>query len=481
MFGSSPLGIPNPRPSLHIGGWNMATNQGFYYVLLVFAVLVTLVIEMIRRGRLGRLLEAMADSPLALETHGLSPTSLKVIVFCVSSALAALAGALSGSLYGVGLGASFPSFDSIYILVIAVIITTGGPWFAVLAAIAYSVVPSYIQGSTTTQILQLIFGVSAVFGAYTVDSPVSYARLYAILDKLGGRKPGPAAPAGAGRAASERGTRPAAMAATSGATGEGRSRSGLAVRELTVRYGGVTAVNAVNLEAPLGRITGLLGPNGAGKTSLFNACSGLFRPSAGHVVLAGRDITNSPPSMRARLGLGRTFQRTELFNNLTVAENVAMGREAALAGVNPLAQLAGSRQARRIVGEAAAEAMSITGISHLAQLQAGLLPNGQRRLVELARALAGSFDVLLLDEPSSGLDENETEDFGSVLLEVVRERGTGILLVEHDMALTRRVCDYLYVVDFGTLIFEGTVPQMEESELVRSAYLGEAVTGLGAN
>ncbi len=145
-------------------------------------------------------------------------------------------------------------------------------------------------------------------------------------------------------------------------------------------------------------------------------------------------------------GLGRTFQRTELFNSLTVRQNVAMGREAALAGRNPLAQIVGSRRANRLVAAVTEEALALTGTGGLADLQVGLLPIGQRRLVELARALAGPFDLLLLDEPSSGLDGHETEEFGRVLKTVVRERGCGILLVEHDMTLVREICDYVYVL-----------------------------------
>jgi ABC-type branched-subunit amino acid transport system ATPase component len=198
----------------------------------------------------------------------------------------------------------------------------------------------------------------------------------------------------------------------------------------------------------------------------------LLKPTAGEVFLHDRAVTGLGPAGRSRLGLGRTFQKAELFNSLTVRENVELGRESSMAGANPLTQLVGSPSDRAIVRRAVDEAMELTGIGPLRDLQAGLLPTGQRRLVELARTLAGPFDLLLLDEPSAGLDASETVSFGNVLTGVVAERGSGILLVEHDMALVRQVCAHIYVLDFGRLVFEGSPTEMLNSDIVRAAYLG---------
>ena len=222
----------------------------------------------------------------------------------------------------------------------------------------------------------------------------------------------------------------------------------------------------------MGRITGLIGPNGAGKTTTFNACSGLLRPTTGQIRLKGADVSSRPPAARARLGLGRTFQRMQLFDSMTVAENVSLGREAELAGGSFLSQLFSKPGDRALLEESTRDAMRLCGVSHLAHAKAGDLSTGQRRLVELARALAGSFDVLLLDEPSSGLDRVETEAFGRVLQRVVRERGTAILLVEHDMSLVMDICEYIYVLDFGQLVFEGAPAEVSASAIVRAAYLG---------
>jgi ABC-type branched-subunit amino acid transport system ATPase component len=245
------------------------------------------------------------------------------------------------------------------------------------------------------------------------------------------------------------------------------------VEDLTVRFGGLMAVNKLSVAAPTGRITGLIGPNGAGKTTTFNACSGLTRPSSGRITLHGTDVSRLKPAARSRHGLGRTFQRTELCETLTVEQNVALGRESSMAGAHVLSQLAGRRRDQRLVDEVTREAMHLCGIAHLAKEQAGALSTGQRRLVELARCLAGPFDLLLLDEPSSGLDRQETSRFGDVLIDVVQERGCGILLVEHDMSLVLQVCRYIYVLDFGELIFEGDPDDVVNSPLVKAAYLGD--------
>jgi ABC-type branched-subunit amino acid transport system ATPase component len=230
----------------------------------------------------------------------------------------------------------------------------------------------------------------------------------------------------------------------------------------------------------MGEITGLIGPNGAGKTTTFNACSGLNRPSDGVIRLHGNDVSRLSAGARARRGLGRTFQQVEICDALTVRENVALGREAGLAGSVPTRHLVASRRDRRVTREATRQALELCGLTEKADARAGDLSTGERRLVELARCLAGPFDVLLLDEPSSGLDRAETDRFAELLQSIVATRGCAVLLVEHDVSLVMRVCSRLYVLDFGELLFEGTPAQTAASERVQAAYLGEASTELTA-
>jgi ABC-type branched-subunit amino acid transport system ATPase component len=252
----------------------------------------------------------------------------------------------------------------------------------------------------------------------------------------------------------------------------------LAVTKVTVRFGGLVAVDDLSLVARGEAITGLIGPNGAGKTTSFNAIAGVVQPASGSVRLGDEPLDRLSPATRAQRGLGRTFQRIELFDSMTVRENVAMGPELRAAGRRVWCHLAGGRAERAAVLAAADEAMEQCGLARLAGRTAGDLSTGERRLVELARAMATGFRFLLLDEPSSGLDPRETEAFEAILADLVLRTGVGILLVEHDMAMVRAVCSFTYVLDFGRLIFEGTTKDVLASDVVRAAYLGsDAVEG----
>lgn len=248
----------------------------------------------------------------------------------------------------------------------------------------------------------------------------------------------------------------------------------LVVEDLTVRFGGLTAVSGLTLRAPAGRLTGLIGPNGAGKSTTFNACTGLVKATEGSVEFGGRSLRGMSPAHRARLGLGRTFQRMELWGTMTVIENVTSGREALASSRRPWGQLVGGRGERRDALDRAREALDRCGIASISDRLADDLSTGQRRLVELARAIAAGFSLLLLDEPSSGLDVAETDRFGDVLETLLAREGIGILLVEHDMALVRRMCEYIYVLDFGRLIYEGTASDVLNADVVRAAYLGSS-------
>ena len=251
----------------------------------------------------------------------------------------------------------------------------------------------------------------------------------------------------------------------------------LTVEDLSVRFGGLVAVDQVSLHAPPAAITGLIGPNGAGKTTTFNACTGFVKAATGSVRLGQDSLAHHGPAVRAKMGLGRTFQRIELWNNMTVRENVALGPECYYSSLRPWGQVMGARWQRTAIQERTTHAVELCGIKDLADRMAGDLSTGQRRSVELARAMATPFRFLLLDEPSSGLDANESERFGEILKQLVDETGLGILLVEHDMALVSAICRYVYVLDFGRLIFEGTMAEAMSSELVRDAYLGTGDLG----
>ncbi len=251
--------------------------------------------------------------------------------------------------------------------------------------------------------------------------------------------------------------------------------SGLEAADIVVRFGGIVALDGARVEAPRGRITGLIGPNGAGKTTLFNVCCGFQRAHSGTVVVNGADVSHLAPPARARLGVGRTFQRMELFGSLTVRENVEVAAEAVRVGSDPLTQLGvvnGGRTVRAEVRDEAAALIDEVGLAGVANRLAGEVSTGQGRLVELARALARRPTVLLLDEPSSGLDAGESRAFGHLLERLVVERELGILLVEHDMSLVLEICEWIHVLDFGRPLLSGTAADVRASDEVRAAYLG---------
>jgi len=469
LFGLANVGVATSRPRLDLGPFHTSTDWGMYYVILSATVVLAVVVAVVGATRLGRILRAMGDSPLALETYGLTVNVARVLVFCLSAAIAGTAGALTASLYGYAVASQFPSFSSLTIISVVVIVVAGEPWFALIGAAILAIVPAYLTLGHIGDYLSTLFGVSAVaLPAFRHRLPGTPEAVRRLAARLAGR-PRSTTPAG--------GVPPRATAPMVGGRSAG---AGLEIRNLTVRYGGVVAVDSVSLRAGMGVITGLIGPNGAGKTTVFNACSGLLRPAAGTVALHGADVTHLGPAPRARRGLGRTFQRVELFDSLSVRANVELARECALAGANPLGQLVVPHAERREIAAASVNAIDLAGIGLFVDRPVGDLSTGQRRLVELARALAGPFDVLLLDEPSSGLDQTETEAFGDVLTQVVAARGIAILLVEHDMSLVRQVCQHVYVLDFGRLLFDGTPDDMIRSPVVQAAYLGspEAAVGL---
>ncbi len=247
----------------------------------------------------------------------------------------------------------------------------------------------------------------------------------------------------------------------------------LEVKDLTVRFGGHVAVNHVSLSVNGGEIVGLIGPNGAGKTTMFNAICGVVPPTNGTVRLAGRSLSKLPTHKRARAGLGRTFQRLEVFSSLTVQENVRVGLEIR----KSWSRRGGCDRQYLAAGEELAPDDEIAlilnrlGLTELADEVAGALPTGQARLVELGRALAARPSVILLDEPASGLDDNETERFGE-LLQFLAKAGLGILLVEHDVGLVMRVVDSLHVLDFGSVIAAGDPDEVRQNAAVVDAYLG---------
>lgn len=247
----------------------------------------------------------------------------------------------------------------------------------------------------------------------------------------------------------------------------------LELDRLTVRYGGHLALSDASITVPGGKVTGLIGPNGAGKTTMFNAICGVATPSSGRIRLDGRDISRLGTHQRARLGIGRTFQRLEVFTSLTVRENVQVGVEIRRSWSRRRAALPQFLANGDELSPSAEVELILDrlDLGRLADVTVGSLPTGHARLVELGRALAARPSILLLDEPASGLDDTETQAFGDLLV-VLAGNGLGILLVEHDVELVMRVCEHLSVLDFGQIIANGSPDEVRSNEAVLKAYLG---------
>ncbi len=241
----------------------------------------------------------------------------------------------------------------------------------------------------------------------------------------------------------------------------------LIAQGLAVNFGAVRALNDVNIEVRSGQLVGLIGPNGAGKTTLIDAVTG-FVPSRGTVILAGRDISNLPTYTRSRLGLARTWQTIELFDDLSVRENLAVSarRSTLKSSFNEIVL---GRQPR--AEQLADDALELLELQETADRMPSELSQGRRKLVGIARALASKPNLVLLDEPAAGLDSHESVDLGRRLRRVV-DAGLPALLVDHDMGLVLGICDYIYVLDFGVVIAQGTPEEIRHDPKVLAAYLG---------
>jgi len=241
------------------------------------------------------------------------------------------------------------------------------------------------------------------------------------------------------------------------------------------RFSGITALDDVSIRVEAGEPVGLIGPNGAGKTTFFNCLLGILRADRGRVRFNGRDITRMPVYKRARLGFGRTFQRVELFTGMTVRDHLLVAERSRLGtgrlwkDVLNLANPSAKEQRR------ADDTLGLLGLLDVADEPIESLSLGRARLVELGRALMTDPLLLLLDEPSSGLDQSETMELVGTLQTVQRERGTAILLVEHDVEMVQAFASRLYVLDFGVVIASGPTAEVMDDEAVRKAYLGELV------
>ena len=432
------------------------------FTIVVF-ILIALVVRNVRRSRSGRRLLAVRTNERAAAALGISVTGAKMYAFALATAIAALGGIVLAFRNTQIIFEDYQPLDSI-LLALAVFI--GGIGFVVGSVLG----ATFVVGSIVYVILENFFEVGAwvhLIGGILVILTVinepdgvvgQFARLRAKLEARKQRRTGGLDhdPLGDCDLIDDTGDRGPVL---------------LKVEGLTVRFGGVTALNDVDIDVASGEVIGLIGPNGAGKSTLVDAVVGLNRRYAGRVSLDGKSLDSLPSFQRSRLGLNRSFQTLELFEDLTVLENLlaACDQRRFLSYLTDLVC-----PGRAQLTSAAKAAIDEFGLAEILDERVENLSFGTRRLVGIARAFAGAPRILLLDEPAAGLDEVQSRHLGDLITRMASEWNIGVLLIEHDVALVMRVCHRIAVLNFGCRIAEGSGQEIRSNQAVVDAYIGTA-------
>ena len=464
---------------LAIGSGREFPRIEFGIVCLVTLVAVALGVAVLRRSTLGSAMLAVRANERSASAAGVNVVRVKVLAFAIASFIAGLGGSLLAYRRGVVTFDSFTALGGLALLSTAYLAGITSVWGGLHAGVLASSGITFIALDRWVDLgswFEVISGVLLIVTLITNPEGIAaaghriadrWARW--TSDRRAGRASEPPTVAAVGPVAvmadgiSPDGEAPDDVAPAAVAP-SGRDTPALRIDQLTVRYGGVVAVNDVSIDVRPGSIVGLIGPNGAGKTSVIDAVTG-FAGASGTVELDGRRVDRLAPHARVRAGLARTFQSLELYDDLSVEENVSVASS-------------GRRHAERRA--AVTRALDSVGIAALRDRPAGELSQGERQLVSIARACVAEPAVLLLDEPAAGLDSEESTWLGE-RIRAIRSSGTAMLLVDHDVNLVLNVCDHVYVLDFGVVIAEGPPDTIRTDRAVADAYLGtmhetEAVT-----
>ncbi|HXY94320.1 MAG TPA: branched-chain amino acid ABC transporter permease/ATP-binding protein [Acidimicrobiia bacterium] len=473
MFLEFGVGVAVPRPEF-AGG-----DRAFAYLMIAVFAVIALFIVNLRRATTGLALDAVRSSEPAARSVGLSPLQMKVLVSGLAAFAAGVGGGFLASYLKVALPVNYATLAGMVWLAIVVGLGARSPLAALVAGVTFTVFPEVISRTLPIEYAQvpaILFGLTAIVVARHPDGALRMQgdQFRALLARLGKTSSVSAPTDARSRSASPAGP----LRAPLGRTTARAPAVVLSATDVTVRFGGLVALSGVSVDVRAGSVAGLVGPNGAGKSTLFAVMSGMLRADEGRVVLRGEDVTRASPQRRALGGLARTFQQPELFLGLTVREHVVLARRARRARARLWTDLVDARAWRAADPEEDREVdglIDLLGLAPVARAPVSGLPLGTTRRVEVARALATSPSVVLLDEPSSGLDARETRQLTTALTQVVDERGIALLLVEHDVEMVLGLSETVYVLDFGCLIAQGAPEHVRENSAVRAAYLGTEV------
>lgn len=445
-------------PSLNFFGWSLVSGRSYYYVIWFAVFVAILATQNLLDSRPGRAIRALRGSGVMAESCGVMTARYKRIIFVYAALLACVSGWLYAHLQRAVNPSPFSLQAGIEYLFMVVIGGAGYVWGAVLGAGLLTVLKDKLQ-----DILPALLGNSGnfeviVFGALVVVL-LQYSRdgIWPHLLRRFGGEHRRVVPAAAGALAQR-----------------DKPRAGEKILQVCAarkEFGGLVAINDISFEMRAGEILGLIGPNGAGKSTLFDVITGVTLPTRGEVFFRGARIDRVPARVIARLGVGRTFQHVRLLSQMTVLENVAIGAHQRTRSGTLAAMLRLDRKEEAQLLNEAARQLERIGLGRQVNQQAGNLPLGQQRLVEIARALCADPVLLLLDEPAAGLRYQEKQALARVLVQL-RAEGMSVLLVEHDMDFVMGLADRLVVMDFGVKLAEGAPQEVQSNASVREAYLG---------